>query len=414
VTGTVVAGSDIEPVTTTGDPLAPTRLRPRDVVRTGAVGIRTRRLRSALTALGIAIGIAALVAVLGISASGKADLLAQLDALGPNRLTVTAGQSFMGEESTLPEDSTAMIRRIGPVESAAGTTGVDATVRRTDLVPAEETGGIAVVATEPELLAAVDGTMRTGAFLNAATSKYPAVVLGAKAAERLGIADLAHDPVVYLGGHWFSVVGILEEVPLLPNVDSSAFIGNDIANELFGTERNPSSVYVRTDPDQVEQVRAVLAATANPEHPNEVQVTRPSDAYAAKQAVDDTLRALLLGLGAVALLVGGIGIANMMVVAVLERRTEIGVRRALGATKRHIRMQFLIESMLLALAGGTLGVALGLGVTAGYTRVRDAVMSVPLSTIALGVGAALAVGALAGLSPAARAARLHPADAVRE
>ena len=158
----------------------------------------------------------------------------------------------------------------------------------------------------------------------------------------------------------------------------------------------------------------MLAATANPEHPNEVSVTRPSDAYTAKQVVDDTLRALLLGLGAVALVVGGIGIANMMVVAVLERRTEIGVRRALGATKRHIRMQFLIESMLLALAGGALGVLLGLGVTAGYTRVRDTVMSVPLSTIALGVGAALAVGALAGLSPAARAARLHPADAVRE
>ncbi len=185
-----------------------------------------------------------------------------------------------------------MIRRIGPVESAAGTTGVDASVRRTDLIPAQETGGIAVVATEPELLAAVDGHVRGGAFLNAATAKYAAVVLGATAAERLGIADLADDPVVYLGGHWFSVVGILDEVPLLPNVDSSAFIGADIAHELFGTERNPSSVYVRTDPDQVEQVRAVLPATANPEHPNEVSVTRPSDAYAAKQVVDDTLRAL--------------------------------------------------------------------------------------------------------------------------
>jgi putative ABC transport system permease protein len=396
----------------------PTRLRRshlrlRDVAGAGAVGLRTRRLRTALTALGIAIGIAALVAVLGIAASGKADLLAQLDRLGTNRLTVQAGQSFLGKESKLPEDATAMIRRVGPVISAAGTTSVEATVRRTDQIPRGETGGIGVVATEPELLAAVDGTVRTGTFLNAATAQYPAVVLGSKAAERLGIYSLDGNPVVYLGGHWFSVVGILDPVPLLPNIDSSAMIGYDIAYDLFGTVRNPSTVYVLTDPQQVEQVRAVLAATANPQHANEVSVSRPSDALAAKKAVDETLQALLLGLGGVALLVGGIGIANMMVVAVLERRTEIGVRRALGATKRHIRLQFLVEALLLALLGGVLGVLIGVAVTAGYTSVRDMALSVPITTVAAGVGAALVVGAFAGLSPAARAARLNPADAVR-
>jgi putative ABC transport system permease protein len=400
-----------------GRPAAPrlrsSRLRVRDVLRAGAVGLRTRRLRTALTAVGIAIGIAALVAVLGISASGRADLLAQLDELGTNRLTVQAGQSFLGADSQLPEDATAMIRRIAPVISAAGTTGVDASVRRTDKVSPSETGGIGVVATEPELLAAVNGTMAQGSFLNAATAKYPAVVLGAKAAERLGIHDLSSNPVVYLGGRWFTVVGILDPVPLLPNIDSSALIGYDVADSLFGTDRSPSTVFVLTDPDQVESVRSVLAATANPSHPEEVSVSRPSDALAAKDAVDETLQALLLGLGGVALLVGGIGIANMMVVAVLERRTEIGVRRALGATKRHIRLQFVVEAVLLALLGGVLGVLLGIGVTVGYTQVRDMVLSVPVSTAALGVGAALVVGALAGLSPAARAARLNPADAVR-
>jgi putative ABC transport system permease protein len=400
------------------DAPAPTRLRrshlrPRDVFGVGAVGLRTRRLRTALTALGIAIGIAALVAVLGIAASGRADLLAQLDRLGTNRLTVQAGQSFLGKDSKLPEDATAMIRRIGPVISAAGTTAVKASVRRTDQIPASETGGISVVATEPELLASVDGTVRTGSFLNAATAKYPAVVLGSKAAERLGIHSLEGNPVVYLGGRWFSVIGILDPVPLLPNIDSSAMIGYDIAHDLFGTDRNPSTVYVLTDPNQVRQAQNVLAATANPEHPNEVTVSRPSDAFAAKEAVDSTLQALLLGLGGVALLVGGIGIANMMVVAVLERRTEIGVRRALGATKRHIRLQFLIEAVLLALLGGVLGVLIGVAVTAGYTSVRHMVLSVPITTVAAGVGAALVVGALAGLSPAARAARLNPADAVR-
>ena len=388
-------------------------LRLRDVVGTGTVGLRTRRLRTALTALGIAIGIAALVAVLGISASGKADLLAQLDRLGTNRLTVQAGQSFLGKESKLPEDATAMIRRIGPVTSAAGTTGVSASVRRTDHIPAAETGGIGVLATEPELLAAVDGTVHSGTFLNAATSKYPAVVLGSKAAARLGIRDVDDNPIVYIGGHWFTVVGILDPVPLLPNIDSSALIGYGVAHDLFGVDAIPSSVYVLTDPNQVEAVRSVLAATANPQHANEVSVSRPSDALAAKKAVDETLQALLLGLGGVALLVGGIGIANMMVVAVLERRVEIGVRRALGATKRHIRLQFLVEALLLALLGGVLGVMIGVGVTAGYTNVRDMVLSVPITTAAAGVGAALVVGALAGLSPAARAARLNPADAVR-
>jgi putative ABC transport system permease protein len=388
-------------------------LRLRDVVSVGAIGLRTRRLRTALTALGVAIGIAALVAVVGISASGKADLLARLDALGTNRLTVKAGQSFLGQESLLSEDATAMIRRVGPVTAAAGTTGVSASVRRTDRIPAEETGGIAVVAAEPELLAAVDGTVHIGSFLNSATAQYPAVVLGSKAAERLGIRSLDGGPVVYLGGHWFTVVGILDSVPLLPNIDSSALIGYPIAHDLFGTALNPSTVYVLTDTGQVEAVRSVLAATANPQHPNEVSVSRPSDALEAKNAANATLNALLLGLGGVALLVGGIGIANMMVVAVLERRTEIGVRRALGATKRHIRLQFLVEAVLLALLGGLLGVALGIGVTAGYTAVRHMTLSIPVDVVAAGVGAALVVGCFAGLSPAARAGRLNPADAVR-
>jgi putative ABC transport system permease protein len=408
----VIATYPLQPAPTASR-LRRSHLRPRDVFGVGAVGLRTRRLRTALTALGIAIGIAALVAVLGIAASGRADVLDQLDRLGTNRLTVQAGQSFLGRDSKLPEDATAMIRRIGPVISAAGTTAVSTSVRRTDQISAAETGGISVIATEPELLAAVDGTVRTGSFLNAATAKYPAVVLGSKAAERLGIHSLEGNPVVYLGGRWFSVVGILDPVPLLPNIDSSAMIGYDIAHDMFGTDRNPSTVYVLTDPNQVRQVQTVLAGTANPAHPNEVSVSRPSDAVAAKEAVDSTLQALLLGLGGVALLVGGIGIANMMVVAVLERRTEIGVRRALGATKRHIRLQFLVEAVLLALLGGILGVLLGVAVTAGYTMVQDMVLSVPITTVAAGVGAALVVGAIAGLSPAARAARLNPADAVR-
>jgi putative ABC transport system permease protein len=388
-------------------------VRARDLAGLGVVGLRTRRLRSALTAIGIAIGIAAMVAVLGISASSRTDVLAELDRLGTNLLEVTPGQSFFGDDSALPEDAAAMARRIGPVTSAAGVTGVQASVRRTDLIPASETGGIGVYAADPELATTLEATMRAGRFLDAATEQYPATVLGALAAERLGIDSLEGSPLVWLGDRWYAVIGILDPLPLVPNIDRGALIGYDTAANDFGTERSPSLIYVRTAPGDVDGVRNVLPATANPEAPNEVQVNRPSDALAARAATNRALTALLVGLGAVALVVGGVGIANVMVISVLERRSEIGIRRALGATKRHVRVQFLLEAVFLALCGGIVGVALGALVTAAYAASRSWTVAVPAGALAAGVGAALVIGVLAGLYPAARAARLAPADAVR-
>ncbi|CAA9236000.1 MAG: ABC-type antimicrobial peptide transport system, permease component [uncultured Acidimicrobiales bacterium] len=395
-------------------PLAPSRLLASDVLGTGLVGLRAKRTRIVLTALGIAIGIAAMVAVLGISASSRSDLLAELDRLGTNLLQVEPGQSFLGEDAELPESAPAMIRRIEPVQAAAATRKVpDAAVRRTDRIPEEETGGISVVATEPSLAEVLGATLASGTFLNDATARYPSVVLGAVAAERLGITSVDGAPQVWLGGSWFQVVGILDEVPLAPDIDRSALIGYEVAEERFGIDSSASTVRVRTDPSQVDSVRSVLAATANPEAPNEVSVSRPSDALAAKAAADDALTALLLGLGAVALVVGGVGIANVMVISVLERRTEIGLRRALGATRRHIRLQFLVEAVLLAMTGGVVGVLLGATVTTGYAQMRGWAVDVPLVAILGGVASALAVGTAAGLYPAARAARLAPAEAVR-
>lgn len=397
--------------TSTG--LRPSRLRAGDVVRTGTLGLRGRRGRAGLTAVGIAIGIAAMVAVVGISASSRADLLADLDRLGTGLLQVSAGQTMFGESSTLPETAAAMIRRIGPVEDAASTTGVDATVRRTDHIPSSETGGIAVHAAEPDLPAVLGATLAHGRFLDAATGNYPAVVLGSVAAERLGISSLAGRPSVWLGEQWFTVVGILDPIELAPDIDRSALIGYDVATERFGTSRSASTIWVRSVDAHAASVRAVLAPTANPESPEEVSVTQPSDALEAKAQADTALTALMLGLGAVALLVGGIGIANVMVISVLERRTEIGVRRALGATRRHIRAQFVVEAIVLAALGGVVGIGLGAAVTAGYAANQGWRVDVPMSALAAGVGVALAVGAVAGLYPAARAARLAPAEAVR-
>jgi putative ABC transport system permease protein len=390
------------------------RFRVADVVSVGTIGLRVKRARTVLTALGIAIGISAMVAVVGISASSRADLLAELDQLGTNLLQVSPGSDLFGNESELPTTAADMIRRVGGVESASATRHVEgATVRRSDRIPNQQTGGIAVVATEASLVDTLGATLADGIFLNDATATQPTVVLGSEAARRLGIDDLDGGPMVYLGDRWFKVIGVLDPVPLAADIDRSALIGYQAAEELFDIEPSASRVRVRTDSDLTNEVWAVLAATANPEAPNEVKVTRPSDALAAKAKVNESLTALLLGLGAVALLVGGVGIANVMVISVLERRAEIGVRRALGATRRHIRLQFLVESMLLAALGGTVGVGIGAAITKIYATSRGWTFTVPVVGLVGGIAVSLVVGALAGLYPAMRASRLPPAEAVR-
>ena len=375
-------------------------LHPSDLARTATIGARTRPLRAALSALGIMIGIGAMVAVLGLSESSKSELLAQLERLGTNLLTVQAGGGIGRGDAVLPDESIDMVGRIGPVESTAYVINVDANVYRTDLIPEAQTGGIAVMATEPNLLDAVNGTVAVGVFLNDASAGLPAVVLGSVTAQRLGIESLAASPMIWLGEEWFVVVGILESLDLHPNLDRSALIGVGIAESLLDSEDPPTTIYVRAQPEDVVAVANVLPATVNPEFPDQVNVTRPTDTLEVQEGADDTLTALFLGLGAVALLVGGVGIANVMVISVLERRSEIGLRRALGATRKHITYQFLSESILLAGTGGVAGVLLGAGVTAAWASYQGWDTLVPLVAVVGGLGAAVAIGAIAGLYPA--------------
>ena len=394
----------------TAVPLPSSSFRVGDIARAAAGGLIANRLRAVLSALGIAIGIASMVAVLGIASSSQAQLIATLDRLGTNLLTVSPGTSFLGEETALPVVSTAMVERIGPVEVTASTTDVDASVYRSELIPSGETGALAVRAADTSLLEVVGATLASGRGLDTMAIDAPGVVLGATAAERLGITTPGVQVVI--GDERFGVVGILDPVELLPGLDASALIGRPVAEALFDTSTAPSTMYVRTTPEQVDTVSGVLAATANPENPEAIEVSRPSDALAARDATEDTFTTLLLGLGAVALVVGGLGIANVMVIAVLERRTEIGLRRALGATRSHVSRQFLGEAVLLSGIGGAGGGLLGVAVVAGYAARESLPFAIDSWVPFAAVGIAVLIGAVAGVYPAMRAARMSPTEAL--
>jgi putative ABC transport system permease protein len=367
-----------------------------------------------LAAAGIAVGIAAMVAVVGISASSRAEIEAELRALGTDLLTIEAGQTLRaGETAMLPAESVEMVARIGPVTSVSAVGALDGVFAyRNDRVDEAKTNGITTIAARTDLLGAVSGEVAAGRWLDGALAAYPTVVLGATTAQRLGISHTDGTVAVWLGEQWFTVVGILARAPLAPELDTSALVGWPVAQKLLGFDGAPTRLYERSPESQVEAVRAVLPPTVNPANPEEVTVSRPSDALAAQAAADQTLLTLLLALGGVALLVGGIGVANTMVIAVLERRSEVGLRRALGATRGHIRRQFLGESVLLAGFGGIGGALLGGLVTAVFATSRDWPFALPLWVLGGAAAATILVGALAGAYPAARAARMSPTAAL--
>ncbi|MEN3362701.1 MAG: putative transport system permease protein [Mycobacteriales bacterium] len=393
---------------------APARLRPTDLVRVASVGLRTRRLRAALSALGIAIGVAAIVAVLGLSASSQAGLLAEIDRLGTNLLTVTNGQTFAGDTATLPTAAPGMIGRVGPVTEVQQTGSISgANTYRSPHIATVNTNGISVLATSVGLPSTVGTTVAHGRYLNAATAKLPVAVLGAATASRLGIDRVYPGERIWLGGRWFYLAGILSPATLAPELDTAVLVGFPAAHRYLGFDGHPTTVYVRAHTDQVTAVQSVLAETADPKAPNEVRVSRPSSTLLARAAAKNALNGLFIGLGAVALLVGAVGVANIMIISVLERRSEIGLRRALGATRGQIRTQFLAEAILLTVIGCAVGVGLGALATAYYASTKGWAIVIPTVAWAGGIGSAVVIGAITGILPAIRAARLSPTESLR-
>ena len=390
------------------------RLKIKDLFFVALYGVRARRGRAALTSIGIGIGIAAIVAVTGISASGRADLLATLESLGTNLIKASPQAGFFGTQEKLPDGVVGMVERIGPVEEVTSTTQTDLIVRRSDFISEFEGGGISTIVTSPELLQVVGGNLIEGRFIQDGLSNIPVTVLGSVTASRLGINTLEIPTKILIGNEWFGVVGILDELKIHPDLDRSVFIGYGVAKTLFDIDKEPTTIYVRANPTYIEDVVEVIAPSMNPENPDQVQVSRPSDALEAQEAADAAFTNLLLGLGSVALLVGGVAIANVMVMSVLERRMEIGVRRSIGATRREIRYQFLLESIVLSGIGGLVGVVLGTGITLGYTNYTDIVFSIPVSQVLGAILLALLIGAISGVYPAIKASKIQPAEAVRK
>lgn len=389
------------------------RLRTGDLFGLGTVGLRAKPLRAALSALGIAIGVAAMVAVLGISASSQAKLEAQLDSLGTNLLTAAAadGAERDGAPALLPVNAAARVERLPGVLSASATgTLTDVSVYRNEFVDPQRTGGITVSAADTELFSVVGASLASGAWLDPTTSAFPTVVLGFDAASLLGVA--AAGTSVWLGGEEVRVIGILEPVALAPALDATAIIGARVAQERFGWDGHPTQVLQRVAEEQFHEVRALVPAAIQPDAPNTVSVSRPSDALAAQAAVDEVFTSMLVGLGSISLLVGAIGVANTMVISVIERRREIGLRRALGATRGHVQLQFVTEALVLSALGGVAGMGIGAGVTVTVALINGWTPVVPAAVLGTAIAATLAVGAVAGLYPAVRASRTPPTAAL--
>lgn len=394
----------------------PLGARVLDLLRTAWIGATGRVSRTILASLGIALGVAAYVALSGIAASNQAALLARLDALGANLQVVTPGQDSSGQPVPLPEYAPETIARQRAVERVGVflTAPDGAQVFKNELVPSTNGNAIAVAVMRPGALDAVGVGIAQGHGIDRNNEQLPVAVLGSEAAYRLGVNEPGDR--VLIDNSWYGVIGILEAAPQAQDIDSSVLIGADYALAHYAGQADVigriSRIYVRTRPGNAEALRRMIAHAANLSGGN-ASVTASTNLSEARNTTNDSLTALGLMIGAIALAVGGMSIANMMIVTVMERRGEIGLRRALGATRGSIRMQFVTEAAMLSAIGGLVGVAIGAGTAIGVASGTGQPPALDWTGLPFAWAAAILVGILAGLYPATRAARLTPTEALR-
>lgn len=408
----------------TGDRIVRSRFSPRDLITEAAVGMLARPGRTVLTVLGTVLGIAALVSTLGLAKTAGNQIVTRFDALAATSVTVenrTQGFSFSGtqQESHIPWDAEDRLARLNGVVAAGTQSLVDTNSELTRSVPINDPLGqskfsIDVYAASPGLFDAIGATIQTGRFYDEGHNERqePVAVLGPGAARRLNVSRVDQQPAIFVGDTTLVVVGILDDTQREPVLLDAIIIPNGTARHLFNLAA-PAEVQIRTEIGAAQLIGQQAAIALSPNDPSLLRVTVPPEPRAVKEQVESDVNTLFLVLGAVALLVGAIGIANVTLVSVLERVGEIGLRRAVGATRRHIAAQFLAESAAMGLVGGLIGASIGVLVivavsaTRQWTPVLDA--WVPLAAPLVGA----ATGLIAGLYPSWRAASLEPIDALR-
>ena len=389
----------------------------REILGVAISGLTARKIRTLLIMLGPVLGAAGIVAAVGLNESAKGDVRQTLERLGTNLIVASADGTFSGGEApTLPEDAVDRALNVSTVDRVAGVTEIGSLT----VLPSQggrdffRTIPVPVLTSDQNLLEVLDAKMLYGRFINGADEDnyFRSAVIGQDLA-----GDYQYLPgevrTIDVNGEIYGVVGVLENVELVPNLDTAVIIPKSAAEQDFDIEQKPTTLYVRSTEGTVDSTADALPVAINLGGNEGVTVAVPSDLLEAQGAVDTTLRNILFLMGGLALLVGGVGIANVMSISVIQRSGEIGIRRALGHTKVTIAMQFVLEALFVGVLGGLAGVLAGVGVIYLVSAVLGwiATLNIPLFLVAGGM--ALIVSVVAGLYPAWKAARLEPLETLR-
>jgi hypothetical protein len=381
-----------------------------------------RPARVALTVLGTVIGVGALVATLGLSKTAGNQIVGRFSEVAATDVVVTPVPGALGgnaARTAIPWDGEARLLRLNGVAHAGTLSDVPVRGALARSVPITDPLGrtevqLPVKAASPGLWPAVRAVLAAGRFPDAGHSARGdrTAVLGVNAARRLGISSLDQQPAIFIGERLYQVSGLVTRVGRQPSLLGSITIPEGTARRDFGLDA-PASVQVETDIGAVEVVARQAPMALNPGNPRLLRVAAPPDPKTLRAGVENDLNALFLLLGGVSLLVGALGIANVTLVSVLERIGEIGLRRALGAARRHIAAQFLVESAAMGLLGGIAGASLGVLVVVAVSASRT---WTPVLDPWMAIAAPLAgtlIGLLSGMYPSLKAAATEPVEALR-